>query len=389
MKLKSALLGVATLLAGVSTAAAVDRTETIRFERGAAFKTLAGTIRGYDGVKYQLGAAAGQVMSVLFKPRNNACYMNVVAPGSQAAIHIGSTAGNEYAGNLQASGNYTIQVYMMRSAARRNETCKYSMTVEITGAARAAAPAGGDVVVPGTNFSATGSIPCARAAGQPMANCRFGVAAIVTAAGGAVVGDAKHAIGATDYSSQLLQAQASGADVVAFASVGGDLVNLIKQAHEFGVGVDGKQRLGGFLIYISDINAVGLATAQGFNLTTGFYWDQSPESRAFAKRFMAQTGMMPGKDHAAVYTSVLHYLQAAKQAGTVDAVAVNRAMRAAPVDYFGHAATLRADGRLMDEVTLYRVKMPAESKGPWDYYAAVQTIPASQAFLPINPDCKQ
>ena len=176
MKLKSALLGVATLLAGVSTAAAVDRTETIRFERGATFKTLAGTIRGYDGVKYQLGAAAGQVMSVLFKPRNNACYMNVVAPGSQAAIHIGSTAGNEYAGNLQASGNYTIQVYLMRSAARRNETCKYSMTVEITGPARAAAPAGGDVVVPGTNFSATGSIPCARAAGQPMANCRFGVA---------------------------------------------------------------------------------------------------------------------------------------------------------------------------------------------------------------------
>jgi hypothetical protein len=176
MKLKSALLGVATLLAGVSTAAAVDRTETIRFERGATFKTLAGTIRGYDGVKYQLGAAAGQVMSVLFKPRNNACYMNVVAPGSQAAIHIGSTAGNEYAGNLQASGNYTIQVYLMRSAARRNETCKYSMTVEITGAARAAAPAGGDAVVPGTNFSATGSIPCAREAGQPMANCRFGVA---------------------------------------------------------------------------------------------------------------------------------------------------------------------------------------------------------------------
>ena len=212
--------------------------------------------------------------------------------------------------------------------------------------------------------------------------------AIVTAGGGSVVGDAKHAIGATDYSSQLLQAQASGADVVAFASVGGDLVNLIKQAHEFGVGVDGKQRLGGFLIYISDINAVGLETAQGFNLTTGFYWDQSPESRAFAKRFMAQTGMMPGKDHAAIYTAVLHYLQAAKAAGTVEAVAVNRAMRAAPVDYFGHKATLRDDGRLMDDVTLYRVKAPSESKGAWDYYAPVQTIPAVQAFLPANPDCK-
>ena len=211
--------------------------------------------------------------------------------------------------------------------------------------------------------------------------------AIVTAGGGTVVGDAKHAIGATDYSSQLLQAQASGADVVAFASVGGDLVNLIKQAHEFGVGADGKQRLGGFLIYISDINAVGLAAAQGFNLTAGFYWDQTPESRAFAKRFMAQTGMMPGKDHAAVYASVLHYLQAARTANTVEAVAVNRAMRAAPVDYFGHQATIRADGRLMDDVTLYRVKSPAESKSPWDYYVPIQTIPATQAFLPSNPDC--
>ncbi len=213
--------------------------------------------------------------------------------------------------------------------------------------------------------------------------------AVVAAGGGRVLGDSKHAIGATDYASQLLQAQASGADVVAFASVGNDLVNLVKQAHEFGLGADGKQTLGGFLIYISDINALGLASAQGLNLTAGFYWDQSDASRAFAKRFMSQIHMMPGKDHAAVYTAVLHYLQAAKQAGTTEAVAVNRAMRAAPVDYFGHPATLRADGRLMDDVTLYRVKRPAESHAPWDYYQAVQTIPAAEAFLPISPDCER
>ena len=213
--------------------------------------------------------------------------------------------------------------------------------------------------------------------------------AVVVAGGGRVLGDSKHAIGATDYASQLLQAQASGADVVAFASVGNDLVNLVKQAHEFGLGADGKQTLGGFLIYISDINALGLATAQGLNLTAGFYWDQSDASRAFAKRFMAQVHMMPGKDHAAVYTAVLHFLQAAKQAGTTEAVAVNRAMRAAPVDYFGHPATLRADGRLMDDVTLYRVKRPAESHAPWDYYQAVQTIPAAEAFLPITPGCER
>lgn len=176
MKFKSALPVLAILLIAVSSSVAADRTETIRFERGTTFKNLTGTIRGYDGVKYQLGAAAGQAMSVLFKPSNGACYMNVVAPGSQMAIHNGSTTGNEYAGNLQASGNYRIQVYLMRSAARRNENCKYSMTVEITGPAKAVAPAPVDATVPGTKFSATGSLPCARAAGQPMANCRFGVA---------------------------------------------------------------------------------------------------------------------------------------------------------------------------------------------------------------------
>ena len=208
---------------------------------------------------------------------------------------------------------------------------------------------------------------------------------IVVAGGGHVDGASKHPIGATDYSSQLLQAQASGADVVAFASVGNDLVNLIKQAHEFGLAP--KQTLGGFLIYISDIHSVGLATAQGFNLTAGFYWDQSDQSRAFAKRFMAEMQMMPGKDHAAIYTAVLHYLQAVKAAGTVEAVAVNHAMRAAPVDYFGHPATLRADGRLMDQVTLYRVKSPAESKAPWDYYAPVEQIAATDAYLPMNPAC--
>ena len=212
--------------------------------------------------------------------------------------------------------------------------------------------------------------------------------AVVTAGGGKVIGDAKHAIGATDYASQLLQAQASGADVVAFASVGDDLVNLVKQAHEFGLGVNGKPTLGGFLIYLTDIHALGLSAAQGLELTSGFYWNQSDESRAFANRFMAERHAMPTKEQAGVYAAVLHYLQAVKQTGTVEAVAVNKAMRAAPVDYFGHQVALRADGRLMDDVTLYRVKTPAESKQPWDYYAPVQTIPAAEAFLPINPDCK-
>ncbi len=213
-------------------------------------------------------------------------------------------------------------------------------------------------------------------------------AAIVTAGGGSVLGEAKHAIGAIDYASQLLQAQASGANVIAFASVGGDLVNLIKQAHEFGLGVDGKQTLGGFLIYITDVNALGLAAAQGFELSSSFYWDQSDQSRAFAKRFMAEMHRVPSKEQAATYTAVLHYLQAVNQTMSVDAGIVNTSMRQAPVDYFGHAATLRNDGRLMTNITLYKVKSPSESKQPWDYYTPLQTIAAEDAFLPINPDCK-
>jgi branched-chain amino acid transport system substrate-binding protein len=212
-------------------------------------------------------------------------------------------------------------------------------------------------------------------------------AAVVAAGGGKVLGAAKHAIGATDYSSQLLAAQASGAQVIALASVGGDLVNLIKQAHEFGIGLDGRQMLAGFLIYIQDINAIGLPAAQGFNLAAGFYWDQNDAARAFAKRFMASQGRAPSKNQALVYVAVRHYLQAIDAAGTDEAVAVNKAMRAASVDYFGRPATLRQDGRLLYDVTLYRVKKPAESRAPWDFYAPVQTIPAADAFLPINPAC--
>lgn len=175
MKCKSVLSSLMTIFIMVSSASAADRVETVHFGRGATSTTLTGSVRGYDGVKYLLGASAGQAMSALFKPGNTACYMNITAPGSSTAMFVGSTAGNEYADNLPASGNYTIQVYLMRSAARRNETCKYSLTVEVTGAAKAAPRPSTDALVPGTKFNATGVLPCARAAGQPMASCKFGV----------------------------------------------------------------------------------------------------------------------------------------------------------------------------------------------------------------------
>ncbi|HMN70499.1 MAG TPA: ABC transporter substrate-binding protein [Rhodoblastus sp.] len=212
---------------------------------------------------------------------------------------------------------------------------------------------------------------------------------VIEASGGKVLGAAKHPVNAPDFSSLLLQAQSSGAQEIGLASVGGDLVNEIKQAHEFKIGQDGKQALIAFLVYIQDIHALGLNTAQGLNVTSGFYWDQSDSARAFAKRFFEKRKMMPSKNHAEIYTAVTHYLRAIDVAGTDEAVAVNKAMRAAPVDYFGKPATLRADGRVLYDLMLYRVKKPEESKGAWDYYAPVRAIKASEAFLPASPACAQ
>jgi len=210
--------------------------------------------------------------------------------------------------------------------------------------------------------------------------------AIVQDGGGRVLGTVRHPIGNTDYSSLLLQAQASGAKVVGLASVGNDLVNLLKQANEFGLRNSGKQTLAGFLTYIQDIHSLGLPAAQGYTFTEGFYWNQNDAARAFARRFFAAQKMMPSKNHAEIYTAVTHYLRAVEAAGTDEAVAANRAMREAPLDYFGKPASVRGDGRVLYDVTLWRVKAPAESKAPWDYYVPVRTIPASEAFLPINKE---
>ena len=209
---------------------------------------------------------------------------------------------------------------------------------------------------------------------------------VVEAHGGKVVGSVKYPINAPDFSSLLLQAQASGADRIALASVGADLNNQIKQAAEFGIGNDGKQAMVGFLVYIQSVNALGLKTAQNLNLTSGFYWDQSDSSRAFAKRFFETQHQMPSHNHAAIYAAVTHYLQSIKAAGSDDATAVGKGMRAAPIDFFGRPAKMRADGRVMYDITLYRVKAPENSKGPWDYLERVRDIPAKEAFKPQNTE---
>ena len=210
--------------------------------------------------------------------------------------------------------------------------------------------------------------------------------AVVQANGGRVIGSARYPIGNADFASLLLQAQASGADVIGLASVGNDLVNLIKQAGEFGIG-GGKQTLAGFLIYITDVHALTPDVAHGFTFVSGFYWNQNDAARAWSKRFFDVQRAMPTRAQAAGYAGSLHFLKAMQQAGTRDALAVNKAMRSMPIDYFGHAGSIRADGRALYDVTSYRVRTAAQVKAPWDYYEALGTVSAADAFAPVSPSC--
>jgi len=210
---------------------------------------------------------------------------------------------------------------------------------------------------------------------------------VIEAGGGKVLGSVRHPVGNSDFSSLLLQAQSSKADVIGLASVGGDLVAEIKQAHEFGMGKPPGPALVGFLIYINDIHALGLEIAQGLDVASSFYWDQNDATRKFAQRFFEKRKAMPSRNQAQIYAAVLHYLKAVDAAGTDAAPAVGKKMRDLPVDYFGKKTTVRSDGRVLTDLTLYRVKTPGESKKAWDYYEPIRAIPAAEAFLPAAPSC--
>jgi len=212
------------------------------------------------------------------------------------------------------------------------------------------------------------------------------VADSVTALGGKVLGASRFPIGTSDFASYLLQAQSSNADVVAIAAVGDDLSTALKQANEFGL-MSGKQIIASFIVFITDVHALGLSVAQNLTFPSAFYWDQSDGTREFSRRFNSVTGKMPTKNQALTYIAVRHYLRAIEATGSDDTFIANKAMRTIPVDFFGRQAILRADGRFMYDPVLYQVKKPAESKGPWDYFKAVREIPASEAFLPMNEAC--
>jgi branched-chain amino acid transport system substrate-binding protein len=209
------------------------------------------------------------------------------------------------------------------------------------------------------------------------------VSDVVRAGGGKILGSVRHPLNAQDFSSFLLQAQASKAKIIGLANAGGDTINAIKAANEFGI--TKTQSLAGLLVFINDIHSLTLATTQGMLLTEAYYWDLNDETRKWARRFFERHKKMPNMAQAGTYSSVMHYLKAVQAAGTDETGAVMAKMKSTPVnDFFAKNGRIRADGRMVKEMYLFEVKKPSESKYPWDYYKLKATIPADDAFLPLS-----
>ena len=207
---------------------------------------------------------------------------------------------------------------------------------------------------------------------------------VVVKNGGKVLGSVRHPLNTSDFSSFLLQAQASKAKVIGLANAGGDTINAIKQAAEFGL-MKGGQKASPLLVFITDIDSIGLEIAQNLLLSEAFYWDLNDETRAFSKRFTERRKRPPTTAQAGVYSSVSHYLKAVKAAGTTDAAAVIKMMKETPInDMFAKNGKIRDDGRMVHDMYLFEVKKPSESRGRWDYYKLVGTVSGNDAFQPLE-----
>lgn len=211
----------------------------------------------------------------------------------------------------------------------------------------------------------------------------------ILAHGGTVVGSSRHAIETKDFSSELLKARSSGAELIGLATPTPLIANIVKQASEFGVGSgDNKQRLAPIGLFSNDVKGIGLPLAQGLLTTEPFYWDQNDVTRAFSKRFYEREQKMPNSLQASVYGAVTHYLRAVQAAGTDETASVVAAMKAAPInDFMTHDGRIRADGRVERELFVFRVKTPEQSHSPWDIYQQITRIPGNEAFSPPSPAC--
>lgn len=211
------------------------------------------------------------------------------------------------------------------------------------------------------------------------------VSDVVEEAGGEVLGSSRHPLDEQDFSSYLLSAQSSGAEIIGLANAGTDATNSIRQAEEFGITQAGQQ-LAGLLLFITDIHSIGLDAAQGLTLTTGFYWDRNEETREFAERFEERTGQMPTMVHAGVYSAASEFFKAVDEVGDVrDTEAVMEALRDGTIDdFFADGGHIREDGRMVHDMYLAEVKAPDESEGEWDYYDIVRTIPGDEAYQSLD-----
>ena len=208
-------------------------------------------------------------------------------------------------------------------------------------------------------------------------------AEVVRGAGGRVLGSSMHGMGVTDFSGHMERAKLSGAKVVGLVTVGKDFLNAMRAAQALGIGAEGEQRLAAMLAYINDIHVLGLASTQGLYLASSFYWDLNEPSRTWSKRFLERTKQMPNMAQAGVYAATMHYLKAVQAAGSDRSDAVLQKMRELPVDFFGKTGRVRADGRVVHDMYLFRVKAPAQSKGAWDYLELRATVPGDEAFRPL------
>lgn len=212
---------------------------------------------------------------------------------------------------------------------------------------------------------------------------------VIEAEGGKVVGKVRHPFPSNDFSSYILQAQGSGADVVALANAGADLVNALQTASQFGLTQSG-QKLAGMVVFLNDVHSMGLEVTQGLMLTTGWYWDMNDETREWAQRYHKRMDRMPTMAQAGVYSSTLHYLNAVKETDSDDSQVVRAKMIETPInDMFAKNGVLREDGRMVHDMYLAQVKTPAESTSEWDLYKILRTIPADQAYRPLaESQCK-
>ena len=205
---------------------------------------------------------------------------------------------------------------------------------------------------------------------------------VIKAEGGKVIGAVRHPLNASDFSSFLLQAQASKAKIIGLANAGGDMINAIKAANEFGI--TKTQRLAALLVFINDIHSIGLPVAQGMLLTEAFYWDANDTTRQWSRRFFEKHKRMPNMAQAGTYSAITHYLKAVQASGTDETTAVMAKMKELPVnDFMTKNGKIREDGRLVRDMYVFEVKKPSESQYPWDYYKLTATIPADQAYLPL------